>query len=95
MKPGVQVAVAGVSGYAGMELARLLLHHPALKGRPPVFVGRDAEPVRLTDIHPQLAGNNGSGELMVEPFSWDLLKKRGFWKAGDRVQGLRKTKPDV
>jgi small basic protein (TIGR04137 family) len=25
----------------------------------------------------------------------DLLKKRGQWKAGDRVQGLRKTKPDV
>jgi hypothetical protein len=28
-----------------LELARLLLHHPALKGRPPVFVGRDAEAV--------------------------------------------------
>jgi small basic protein (TIGR04137 family) len=25
----------------------------------------------------------------------DLLKKRGHWKQGDRVQGLRKTKPDV
>ena len=25
----------------------------------------------------------------------DLLKKRGQWKEGDRVQGLRKTKPDV
>jgi small basic protein (TIGR04137 family) len=25
----------------------------------------------------------------------DLLKKRGLWKQGDRVQGLRKTKPDV
>jgi len=25
----------------------------------------------------------------------DLLKKRGQWKAGDRVQGLRKTKPDI
>lgn len=25
----------------------------------------------------------------------DLLKKRGQWKTGDRVQGLRKTKPDV
>lgn len=75
-KDGIQIAVAGVSGYAGMELARLLLHHPALQGRPPVFVGRDAEPVRLTDIHPQLAGNNGSAELLVEPFSWELLKKR-------------------
>jgi len=25
----------------------------------------------------------------------EILKKRGQWKAGDRVQGLRKTKPDV
>lgn len=25
----------------------------------------------------------------------ELLKKRGQWKDGDRVQGLRKTKPDV
>ncbi len=25
----------------------------------------------------------------------DILKKRGQWKDGDRVQGLRKTKPDV
>lgn len=24
-----------------------------------------------------------------------LLKKRGQWKVGDRVQGLRKTKADV
>ncbi len=24
-----------------------------------------------------------------------LLKKRGQWKAGDRVQGLRKTKADA
>ena len=25
----------------------------------------------------------------------DLLRKRGLWKPGDRVQSLRKTKPDV
>lgn len=25
----------------------------------------------------------------------ELLKKRGQWKEGDRVQGLRKTKPEV
>src|ERR1700761_8814658 len=72
----IQTAIAGVSGYAGMELARILLHHPALKGKPPVFVGRDPEPLRLTDLHPQLAGNGTSG-LMVEPFSWELLKERG------------------
>jgi small basic protein (TIGR04137 family) len=25
----------------------------------------------------------------------DLLKKRGQWKTGDRIVGLRKTKPDI
>jgi small basic protein (TIGR04137 family) len=25
----------------------------------------------------------------------ELLKKRGQWKTGDRVSGLRKTKPEV
>ena len=25
----------------------------------------------------------------------EILKKRGQWKDGDQVQGLRKTKPDV
>jgi small basic protein (TIGR04137 family) len=25
----------------------------------------------------------------------DLLKKRGQWKTGDRVTGLRKTKPGI
>ena len=72
----IQTAVAGVSGYAGMELARLLIHHPALEGRPPVFVGRDPEAVSLTHMHPHLSGPHSAG-LMVEPFSWELLKERG------------------
>lgn len=69
----------GVSGYAGMELARLLLHHPRLKGRAPVFLGRaEAAPAAsLIDLHPQLMDNNGSGSLKIEPFSWDLLRARG------------------
>lgn len=25
----------------------------------------------------------------------EILKKRGQWKAGDRITGLRKTKPDA
>ncbi len=25
----------------------------------------------------------------------EVLRKRGQWKAGDRVVGLKKTKPDV
>ncbi len=79
----VQTAVMGVTGYAGAELARLLLHHPRLKGKPPVFAGRVDEKdaarggVPLEEIHPQLADNNGSRLLKVEPFSWEKLKERG------------------
>jgi len=78
MADSVQTAVLGVSGYAGMELARLLLHHPRLKGRAPVFLGRPeaGQDAPLTALHPQLMDNNGSALLMIEPFSWDLLKAR-------------------
>lgn len=77
----IQTAVAGVGGYAGMELARLLLHHPRLKGVAPVFVGRpeassSEKPVPLTAIHPRLMGNNGSAALFIEHFSWELLASR-------------------
>ena len=83
MTKSVQTAVVGVTGYAGAELARLLLHHPRLKGKPPVFAGRVDEKdaarggVPLEEIHPQLADNNGSRSLKVEPFSWERLADRG------------------
>jgi N-acetyl-gamma-glutamyl-phosphate reductase len=83
MTKQVQIAIVGVTGYAGAELARLLLHHPRLKGLPPVFAGRldekDVERggIPLLDIHPQLGDNNGAGNLRLEPFSWELLARRG------------------
>ena len=83
MKDTVQTAVVGVTGYAGAELARLLLHHPRLKGKPPVFAGRvDAKDearggVPLGEIHPHLAASNGNGSVKLEPFSWELLTSRG------------------
>ena len=83
MKETVQTAVVGVTGYAGAELARLLLRHPRLKGKPPVFAGRvearDAARggVPLAEIHPQLAGGPSFAALKQEPFSWDLLADRG------------------
>ncbi len=77
----VQTAVVGVGGYSGMELARLLLHHPRLKAKPPVFAGRSdssqaSTALSLTSIHPTLMDNNGSASLFVEPFSWDLFASR-------------------
>ncbi len=76
------VAVMGVSGYAGMELARLLLRHPSLNGSPPLFLGRaEGAPEPLAAVHPQLMDNNGTGlgagGLRIEPFSWDLVQSRG------------------
>ena len=82
MSNPVQTAVVGVTGYAGAELARLLLHHPCLRGMPPVFAGRvDAIDearggIPLAEIHPQLSGSLTAG-LKLEPFSWGLLKSRG------------------
>jgi N-acetyl-gamma-glutamyl-phosphate reductase len=83
MTESIQTAVIGVTGYAGAELARLLLHHPRLKDKPPVFAGRvDSKDlsrggVPLIEIHPQLADNNGSAGLKLEPFTWELLAERG------------------
>lgn len=79
MSDSIQTAILGVSGYAGMELARLLIHHPRLKSRTPVFLGRPeaGHDSALTALHPQLMDNNGSHSFKIEPFSWELLKQRG------------------
>jgi N-acetyl-gamma-glutamyl-phosphate reductase len=73
-RPAPRIAVAGVSGYAGGELARLLLHHPRVAT--PLFIGReDAPSISLTAMHPQLK-SAAAGLLSVEPFSWKLLQDR-------------------
>ena len=79
-KSTVRTAVAGVTGYAGAELARLLLNHPRLRESAPLFLGRmDAEPDGMTlyDLHPQLAVNNGKPAPPVVPFSWRTLRESG------------------
>ena len=78
--PTPRIAVAGVSGYAGAELARLLLRHPTFQGNPPIFLGRLQEPgtasenpTTLTQLHPQLAGLPGAADSFVHPWTWDDL----------------------
>src|ERR1017187_7636228 len=84
MTKTVKTAVVGVTGYAGAELARLLLRHPRLKNDPPVFAGRVDEKdaarggVPLAEVHPSLADSKGSGTLRLKPFSWDLLTDLGI-----------------
>ena len=37
----------------------------------------------------------GKRNVMKRVERVEILKKRGQWKAGDRITGLRKTKPDA
>jgi N-acetyl-gamma-glutamyl-phosphate reductase len=79
--PGI--AVAGVSGYAGGELARLLLQHPRLSRAAPVFLGRAGEAevgpsTYLDDLHPHLATATGAARSNeVFPFSWSRILDSG------------------
>lgn len=78
----VHAAVAGVGGYAGGELARLLLSHPRLGETRPLFLGRVAgdsleERVPLENIHPQLALGEGKRQPEVRAFNWELVREAG------------------
>jgi len=55
MRKPEQIAVVGVTGYSGFELARILLRHPAVKS--PVFYVRDTQNKKcLAEMFPQLRG---------------------------------------
>src|SRR6266568_4938189 len=61
------VAVVGVTGYTGLELARILLRHPALQ--PPVFYVRETNGAKcLAELFPQF---RGWGEAPLRPLSLD------------------------
>ena len=75
----INTAVAGIGGYAGGELARLLLAHPRLQHTSPLFLGRIADEhgtTPLEQLHPQLALGQGRAQPPVEPFSWQLIAER-------------------
>jgi N-acetyl-gamma-glutamyl-phosphate reductase len=64
-----QVAVVGVTGYTGLELARILLRHPVLQ--PPVFYVRDTNGTKcLAELFPQF---RGWGEAPLRPLSVDSI----------------------
>jgi N-acetyl-gamma-glutamyl-phosphate reductase len=68
------VAVVGVTGYAGFELARLLLRHPHLDK--PTFYLRDGSTQArcLTELFPQL---RGWGEAPCRPLSVKAIVESG------------------
>ncbi|WP_158792179.1 N-acetyl-gamma-glutamyl-phosphate reductase [Granulicella sp. L60] len=80
LPPAPRIAVAGVSGYAGGELARLLLRHPYLHDAAPIFLGRagEAESALLEDLHPHLAAPGNSRANEVHPFTWDRILDSGI-----------------
>jgi len=55
MRKPEQIAVVGVTGYTGFELARIVLRHPAVKS--PVFYVRETQGKKcLAELFPQLRG---------------------------------------
>jgi N-acetyl-gamma-glutamyl-phosphate reductase len=66
------VAVVGATGYAGYELARLLLRHPHVTR--PTFYLRDSSARCLTEIFPAL---RGWGEAPCRPFSVEAVAESG------------------
>ena len=69
MRDPRSVAVVGVTGYTGLELARILLRHPELP--PPVFYVRETNGAKcLAELFPQF---RGWGEAPLRPLSVDAI----------------------
>ncbi len=71
-----KVAVVGVTGYAGFELARLLLRHPVI-AQPTFYLrenGNGKAPQCLAEVFPQF---RGWGEAPCRPYSVEAVAKSG------------------
>src|SRR5882757_4425350 len=69
MRNPLQVAVVGVTGYTGLELARILLRHPVLQS--PVFYVREPNGAKcLAELFPQF---RGWGEAPLRPLSIEAI----------------------
>jgi N-acetyl-gamma-glutamyl-phosphate reductase len=74
MNDRVKVAVVGVTGYAGYELARLLLRHPNME-TPTFFLRENRANARcLTEVFPQL---RGWGEAPCKPLAVGSIASSG------------------
>jgi len=77
MKNARHIAVIGVSGYTGFELARLLLRHPARESLTFYIRGTKGKHC-LSELFPQL---RGWGEAPVRPLSIDAILSSGAGSA--------------
>jgi N-acetyl-gamma-glutamyl-phosphate reductase len=74
MPAKLKTAVAGATGYSGLELTRLLLRHPRLDK--PALLSRENgnQAKNLADLFPAFSGNGGHP---LQPLSWESLKRQG------------------
>jgi small basic protein (TIGR04137 family) len=66
--------------------------------RPLLYIGTTLKRLPFMSQHNSLKSSGGlvvKRNVLKRFERVAILKKRGQWKDGDRVQGLRKTKPDV
>jgi len=71
---GLRVAVVGATGYAGAELARLLVRHPQV-AKPAFYLrGQHASLHCLSELFPEFAG---WGEAPCRPFSLEAVAASG------------------
>ena len=69
MRDARHIAVVGVTGYTGFELAKILLRHPAVEKS--VFYVRETNGAKcLSELFPQL---RGCGEASLRPLSFDAI----------------------
>jgi N-acetyl-gamma-glutamyl-phosphate reductase len=75
MPQTIQPAVVGATGYAGLELVRLLARHPHAK-KPVLFTrnGEAGTTAKLDELYPQISGNGG---YPLHPFNWETLRATG------------------
>ena len=74
-----RVAVVGATGYAGFELAQLLLRHPKVQ-KPTFYLRESSAHIKcLTEIFPQL---RGWGEAPCKTFSVDAVAGSGAGTTG-------------
>jgi N-acetyl-gamma-glutamyl-phosphate reductase len=69
MRDPRQIAVVGVTGYTGFELATLLLRHPGI-GKPAFYVRETNGANCLSDMFPQL---RGWGEASLRPLALETI----------------------
>ena len=74
MPAKVKTAVLGATGYAGLELTRLLLQHPRVEKPLLLRRGGNGHTPDLADVLPEFSGNSG---YALELFSLDRLKRAG------------------